>query len=141
MSPNEALGIEKSSKSCVLSSKIKVLHISVRIAFGPRFGTLLGSVLGAFWHPRLLKPVLRFLLERSRAARRIYFSALEASKSAPRGFQEASRLPRQLQELSKRPQDRFWSNFGAIWGAILKLFWDHFGTSLITGRRHMITRT
>ena len=31
----------------------------------------------------------------------------ERSNSVPRGLQEHSRLPRQLQELSKRPQDRF----------------------------------
>ena len=37
----------------------------------------------------------------------LLFSALRASKSAPRDFQETSRLPRELQELSKRPQNRF----------------------------------
>ena len=91
--------------------------------------------------PLLMKPVLRFLVERPRVARRIFFSAPEGSKGAPRGPQEASSLPGQLQELSKRLQDRFWSNLGIMWGAILELFWNNLGTSLITGRRQMITRT
>ena len=54
----------------------------------------------------------------------------ERSKRLPRGLQETSRLPRELQELSKRLRDRFWSDFGGIWGAILEPFWKHFGTSL-----------
>ena len=70
-----------------------------------------------------------------------FVSAPKGSKSAPRGLQETSRLPRQLQELSDKLQDRFWSHFGAIRGGILELFWSHFGTILITGRRQMITRT
>ena len=100
-----------------------------------------GLRLGVFWPPRQLKPVLRFFLERPRAARRIFFSAPEGSKGAPRGPEEASSLPGQLQKLSKRRQDRFWSNLGVIWGAVLGLFWNNLGTSLITGRRQMITRT
>ena len=39
-------------------------------------------------------------------------------KRPPNGLQEASRLPRQLQELAKRFQDL---DVGAIWGALLTL--------------------
>ena len=100
-------GPQKTRKSAVLSSKIKVSTFLARVASWGRFWTLLGSFLGAFWPPRRLKPVLEFFLERPRAEREHFFSAPEASKSLPSGFQEASRLPRQFQELSQRPQDQF----------------------------------
>ena len=48
------------------------------------FWTLPGSLGGTFWPPRWLQPVLRFLLERPRAAQRIFFSA-------PRGEKEGSK--------------------------------------------------
>ena len=97
-----------------------------RIAFGLRFGTFLGSILGSFWARRSLKPVLEFVLERSRAAPERFYSALEASKSRASGLQEASRLPLQLQELSKGLQDRFSNNFETI----LEPSWNHFGAIL-----------
>ena len=88
------------------------LPFSARIASGPRFGTISGSILGGFWARRSLKPVLEFVLERSEANQELFCLALEAPKRLLSGFQEASRLPRQLQELSKRLKDQFWSNFG-----------------------------
>ena len=48
-----------------------------------------GSILGAFWPPRWLKSIFKFVLERPRADQEYFFSALEASKSAPRGIQDA----------------------------------------------------
>ena len=83
-----------------------------------------------FW----LKPVLIFLFGRPRAVPYTFFSAPEASKSAPRGLQEAKgRLNRFLSPPSGL-QERFWTHFGAIlepcWkhcGTILDRFWSDFG--------------
>ena len=58
--------------------------LSIRNRFWTPFWTLPGSLGGAFWPPRWLQPVLRFLLERPRAAQRIFFSA-------PRGEKEGSK--------------------------------------------------
>ena len=83
-SQTESLGPLK-SRNCVRhSSKIKVSSFSARFNFGPRFGTLPGSVLGASGPPRRLKPVLRSVLERPRAAQEHFISMPEASKTAPR---------------------------------------------------------
>ena len=49
------------------------ITFSARVASGTRFGTLPGSVLGAFWPSRWLKPLLEFLLERPRAVQEICF--------------------------------------------------------------------
>ena len=46
-----SLRLEKSLKSFVLSSKIKVSPFLTRVASGARLGTLLDSILGAFWPP------------------------------------------------------------------------------------------
>ena len=58
--------------------------LSIRNRFWTPFWTLPGSLGGVFWPPRWLQPVLRFLLERPRAAQRIFFSA-------PRGEKEGSK--------------------------------------------------
>ena len=96
-----------------------------------RFWSLLSPLLGSFWPLRWLKPVLKFLLERPRAVQEFFFlswrppgASQEASKSAPRGFQELKGVqdapkrvpgtgfdlpappqssPTDLQEHSKRP--------------------------------------
>ena len=66
-------------------------------SFWHPFGHLFGSLLA----PRWLKPVLRFLLERPRAALEIFFSVPEAAKSAPTAFQEASKSTPGCQDSSK----------------------------------------
>ena len=128
----EALGRQKSRNFVRRPIDFVISAFCARVASGTRSWILLGSVLGVLWPSRPLKSLLEFFLERSRAAREHFFPALEASKSRPRRLQEASRLPRQLQELSNKLQDRFWSHFGAIWGAILELSGSHFERSLVT---------
>ena len=93
----------------------------------------MGSLLGAFWDLRSLKPVLESVWERSRAAKEHFYSALAASKSLPSGPQEASRLPRQVQELSRRLQDRIWSDFGVILEPLREPFWTYVGAILGQG--------
>ena len=61
-----------------------ISQLSIRNRFWTPFWTFPGSFGGAFWPPRWLQPVLRFLLERPRAAQRIFFSA-------PRGEKEGSK--------------------------------------------------
>ena len=102
-----------------------ILPLSAPVASGTRFWTLPGSVLRAFWPSRWLKPLLEFLLERSRAAQEHFFPALEASKSSPRALQDASRLPRGLQELSKSSPRGFRIDFGAILEAFGEPFWSY----------------
>ena len=111
------------------------IMFSARVASRARFWTLLASLLGAFWPPRWLKPVLEFLLERPRAVQDTFFwlknvleifqeppradqdtffSAPEASKRPPRGLQEAKgRLNRFLDSPSGL-QQRSGSHFGPI---------------------------
>ena len=67
------------------------IAFSARVAAGTRFGTLPGSVLGAFWPSRWLKPLLEILLERPRGDQEDFFWVLEPSKSAPRGLQDRSK--------------------------------------------------
>ena len=61
------------------------------VASGIRFWTFPGSVLGAFWPSRWLKPLLELLLDRPRAVQDYFFSVLMPSKSAPRGLQDRSK--------------------------------------------------
>ena len=140
------LGPEKSKNFERRPQSFAILSFSARIASGPRFGTLLGSFWEGIWRPRWSKPISKVPLGRPRADPSNVFWALEASKSSPRAFQEASRLPRQLQELSKRLEDRFWSRFGSHFGAILERFWSHVAAILelfwrLQGRRQMHART
>ena len=63
-----------------------------------RCSTLLASISGAFWPPRWLKPVSESVLERPRADQEDFFW----SKSRPRAYQEASKTaPRGLQQAKK----------------------------------------
>ena len=110
-------GPQKSRKSIEKAMVFEEFAFRARVASWARFWTLLGSVLGAFWPPRWLKPVLEFLLERPRAHQEYFFSASEASNSVPRGarrvkkgskkgpileaFLAPKRLPRGSPEASK----------------------------------------
>ena len=104
-----------------------ILPFSARSAFGPRFELILGPLLGALWAPRSLKTVLEFFLERPRASQEHFFSAPEPSKSAPRGFQEASKRPPGCQEGSKSSLRGSGIDFGAILESFGEPFWSQFG--------------
>ena len=98
-----------------------------------RFWTLLGSLLGAFWHLRWLKlkPLLESFLERPRAVQEYFLArqmlkwmltgrVLERSRRIP-GGQDA---PRGLQGVSL---DAFGSHLGLIWTPFWTLgsiIWD-----------------
>ena len=73
-------GLQKSLKFIELSVKFKVSLFSARVACGTQFGTLPGSVFGAFWPSRWLKPVLKFVLDRPRAVQDYFFSAPSGKK-------------------------------------------------------------
>ena len=96
-----------------------VSPFGARIACGTRFGTLPGSVLGAFWPSKWLKTVLESVSERPRAVQVHLFSSPEASESNPRGLQERSkRPPGALQEACESPggsKMRPRALQGAIW--------------------------
>ena len=85
-----------------------ILHFSAQVASGTRFWNLLGSVLGAFWPSRWLKPLLEFLLERPGIVQEYFFSVLEPSKSAPKGLPDRSKRPARGQEASREPFDPIW---------------------------------
>ena len=96
-----------------------VSQFSARVASGTRFGTLPGSVLGAFWLPRWLKPLLELLLDRPRAVQDYFFPVLMPSKSAPRGLQDRSKRSPGRQDAPRY-----------VHGAILHPFRLHFGPHL-----------
>ncbi len=60
-------GPQKSRNSIEKTKVFEEIEFSAQVASWPRFWTLLAPLLGAFWPPRWLKPVLKFLLERPRA--------------------------------------------------------------------------
>ena len=121
---------------------------SARVASWSPFWTLLASLLGAFWPPRWLKPVLEFLLERPRAVQEYFFRPQERPKSRPRASRkplDAPPWPTEpspgLQEAPERPPGPIWHpcwlHFGAIWqpcwhhfATILEPCWSHFEASL-----------
>ena len=70
--------------------------LSIRNRFWTPFWTFPGSFGGAFWPPRWLQPVLRFLLERPRAAQRIFFSAPRGEKEGSKKGAKKGTLPRAL---------------------------------------------
>ena len=84
---------------------------------------LLASLWGAFWPPRWLKTVLKFFQDPPRADPYNFFSAPRASKSGPRGLQEAKGCLNRFLTPPSGLQDRFWSDLGAI----LEPFWTHVG--------------
>ena len=86
----EASGPQKSRNFVRRPQSFVVLPFSARVASGIRFWTLLASLLGSFWLPRWLKPLLENLSERPRAVSNNVFSVPRASKSAPRGKKEPS---------------------------------------------------
>ena len=104
--------------------------LSARIDFGPRFGLVLGSLLGALWAPRALKPLLEFSQEPSKALLEYFFSAREPSKSAPRALQEAKGRPNRFLTPPGGLQEPFRAHFGAISGSIFEHFWNDFGAIL-----------
>ena len=65
--------------------------LSIRSRCWTPFWTLLGSLEGAVWPPRWLKPVLKFVLGRPRAVQEYFFSALDDSKWGPRGEKKGSK--------------------------------------------------
>ena len=75
-----------------------------------------------------LKTVSKVFLERSRALLDNFFGPLEASKSAPRGPQEAEACLSRFLTPPSGLQDPFWSHFRPIWEAILEPCWDNFGS-------------
>ena len=97
----ELPGPEKSTESFVLCATFAILQFSARVAFGLRFGILLGSILGAVWHPKSVETGLGCAL--GPAKRRfnivlflrstLFFRLRRASGSAPRGFQDRSKRP------------------------------------------------
>ena len=98
-----APGPQKSINSIEKTMVFEEIPFSARVVSWTRFWTLLASLLGAFWPPRWLKPVLEFLLERPRAIQEYFFRARERPKSRPR----AKRPPR-------GPQGQFGSHVGTI---------------------------
>ena len=109
---------------------------SLRIRFRTQFWTFPGSLLGAFWPPRWLKPVLEFLLERPRAVQDYFFWLQERPKRLPRASHkrlEASPWPTKpfsgLQEASKSPRGRQ-APFGSHVGTILESFRSNFEAML-----------
>ena len=116
---NETLRPQKSRNFVRRPQSFTISPFSVRVTSGTRFGTPKRP-------PGWPKRLSRELQDRSRGSPRLPqerpIAVKEVPKSAPRCYQVASRLPRALQELSKRYQDGFGSNLGAIG----KPFWMMF---------------
>jgi len=125
----ELPGPEKSMKSFVLCATFVILSFSARVAFGARCGTLLGSILDAFWPLRSAMLAPSWLPESSKSAPRGLKRAPGGFPEAPRGSKKRSKrplrdpqaaktAPRALQEapgsIFEPFGDRFWSHFGAI---------------------------
>ena len=96
--------------------------LSARIDFGPRFGLVLGSLLGALWAPRALKPLLEFSQEPSKALLEYFFSAREPSKSAPRTLHEAKGRPNRFLTQPGGLQEPFRAHFGPHLASIFEYF-------------------
>ena len=84
-----------------------VSPFSAWTAFGPRFGTLLGSFWEGIWPPRWLKPVSSVASGRPGAVSNTCWGGPEASKSAPRGQDSPRGSPRGVQELFLRSRPLF----------------------------------
>ena len=114
---NEGAAVDRRRAS--YNIRFVLLPFSAGVASGARFGTLPGSVLGAFWPSRWLKPLLEFLLERPRAVQEHFFPVPEPSKSAPRGLQDRSKRPpraeERLQDGSKTPLGIDFKPPGTFW--------------------------
>ena len=80
--------------------------------FRTPFCAYLGSLLGAPWAPRALKPFLEFSQEPSKALLEYFFSAREPSKSAPRALQEVKGRPNRFLTPPGSLQEPFWLHFG-----------------------------
>ena len=91
--PKGPLRHEKPLKSFVLWLKIKVLQFSVRVASRARLGTLLGSILGAFWVPDGSNMASRALKTAPRRPREPPRRILYAARIAPRPPKTLPGLP------------------------------------------------
>ena len=100
-----ALRHEKSLKSFVLSSRIKVSPFSARVASGARLGTLLGSILGAFWPPDGSNMASRGPKTAPRRPWEPPRRLLYASRTAPAPPKTPPRPPKTPPRLSKSLQD------------------------------------
>ena len=125
----ELPGPEKSMKSFVLCATFVILSFSAPVAFGARFGTLLGSILDAFWPLRSAMLAPSWLPESSKSAPRGLKRAPGGFPEAPRGSKKRSKrplrdpqaaktAPRALQEAPGSILEPFWSSFGNIFDEI-----------------------
>ena len=89
----EAMGPCKSTNFVRRPQMCVILPFSARVASGTQFWTLPGSVLGGFWPPRWLKPLLEFLLERPRAVQAFFFRPQERPKRLPRAPHKPLEVP------------------------------------------------
>ena len=109
-------GPEKSLESLQLSFKIKVLPFSAWIVFGPRFGTLQGTLLGAHLAPRHAETDLLGGLGPSKSRFQLLFwgprGVQERSKRLPRG----QRRPEQISRPPKSAPRSIWDQFGNHFG-------------------------
>ena len=69
-------------------------------------------------------------MERPRAAQRIFFSAAEASKSAPRGFQDRSKRQPRSPDAPRRVKEASGDRFHPLWVPFGSLFWTILGPLL-----------
>ena len=69
-------------------------------------------------------------MERPRAAQRIFFSASEVSKSAPRGFQDSKRQPRSP-DAPRRIKEASWDRFHPLWDPFGCIFCTILGPLLV----------
>ena len=125
-----APGPQKPLKSIEKQWFLKKSRFELESPLGLDVGPPLASLLGAFWPPRWLKPVLEFLLDRPRAVQEHFFPAPEPSRNAPRAIRKPLETPpepakpfQRLQEASKRPPGPIWHTFWNHSGAISKLCW------------------
>ena len=124
--PKRPRAPEKSLESLQLSLKIKVLPFSAWIVFGPRFGTLLGFVLGAYLAPRHAETDLLGGLGPSKSRFQLLFwgprRVQERSKRRPRG----QRRPEQISRPPKWAPRSIWDQFGSHFGCQIELFFKDF---------------
>ena len=121
--------LKNHDKSLQSSLKIKVLPFSALIAFGPRFGTLLGLLLGAHLAPRHAETDLLGGFGPSKSRFQLVFlgpmRVQERAKRRPRG----QRRPEQISRPPKWAPRSIWDQFGSHVGCQIELFLDDFKSS------------
>ena len=124
--PKRPWAPEKSLESLQLSLKIKVLPFSAWIVFGPRFGTLLGFVLGAYLAPRHAETDLLGGLGPSKSRFQLLFwgprRVQERSKRRPRGQRRPEQISRPPKWAPRSIWDPFWRHFRCQ----IELFFERF---------------